>query len=90
MEYYEQLGFQAYLINKSEADSNILSSATAIAWRAGYHRAKHYQQEIAQLTARHRAARPIPAMRVVTKGWFTLREERVSVETLEQADRKRR
>jgi hypothetical protein len=33
--------------------------------------------------------RRVPDMRVVTKGWWTLREERVPVEVLEQEDRER-
>ena len=34
-------------------------------------------------------SRPIPPMRVVTKGWGVLREERVSVATLEAEDREK-
>jgi hypothetical protein len=34
--------------------------------------------------------RPIPLMRVVTKGWWTLKEERVPVEALEEMDRQER
>ncbi|NKE48464.1 hypothetical protein HB662_27075 [Roseomonas frigidaquae] len=33
--------------------------------------------------------RPVPPMRVVTKGWWVLREERVSAEELEKAENER-
>ncbi len=33
------------------------------------------------------AARPTPPMRVVTKGWWTLREQAVSVDELQKADK---
>ena len=41
-------------------------------------------------TDRRGAVRPVPPMQVVTKGWFTLREERVPVEQLEKQDRDER
>ena len=34
-----------------------------------------------------RHVRKMPDMRVVTKGWWTLREERVPLEALQQEDR---
>ncbi len=37
-----------------------------------------------------RHLRKMPDMRVVTKGWWTLREERVALETLQQEDRDER
>lgn len=32
---------------------------------------------------------PVPPMRIVTKGWWTLREDQAKVEDLEKADSKR-
>ena len=37
-----------------------------------------------------RRERPVPPMRVVTKGWWTLREDRASVESLEQEEKDER
>jgi hypothetical protein len=47
------------------------------------------RQDVPAFTGRV-ATRPIPPMQVVTKGWFTLREERVPVEELEKEDRDER
>ncbi len=47
-------------------------------------------QAVRQTQGSPRKERQIPAMRVVTKGWWTLKEEREPVEKLEEADRNQR
>jgi len=44
--------------------------------------------QVAELVQRPRLPPP-PPMRVVTKGWWTMREEQVSVEDLEKANHER-
>lgn len=47
----------------------------------------HVPRSAASANACSRVARQVPDMQAVTQGWWTLREERRSVEELEQADR---
>ena len=52
--------------------------------------AKSTARQDTHKAARPRGGRPAPAMQVITKGWWTLREERAPVEELEREDRDER